>query len=141
MAEQSVYFVILGCSSFVASWISLFAWGYIAEQLTRRCREHYVAAIVRQDVGFFDLKKPAELSSELAADSQDFLASTGEKVSTCIQHLSTVFTGIIIGFVRGWQLALVVLGILPFMAASMGAFTKVLQTFQTKGNGMANGIC
>lgn len=42
-----------------------------------------------------------------------------------IQSLTTFFTGIIIGFVKGWKLTLVILAISPLLGISAGIISKV----------------
>jgi ABC-type multidrug transport system fused ATPase/permease subunit len=49
-----------------------------------------------------------------------------DKFGSCIQFLSTFFTGLIISFVRGWKLTLIILALSPLLFASSLIFTKML---------------
>ena len=39
--------------------------------------------------------------------------------------MTTFFAGFIIGFIRGWQLALLLIAVTPFMVAGAAVFSKV----------------
>lgn len=49
-----------------------------------------------------------------------------EKLMNLTTSLSTIIFGFLIGFARGWQLALIVTCIMPFMALAGILFSKVI---------------
>ena len=49
----------------------------------------------------------------------------GDKFSLLIQWVATFFAGFIFGFVRGWQLALLLVAIAPLLVISATIFSKV----------------
>ncbi len=52
---------------------------------------------------------------------------TRHAMYTCIHvvhHLSTFFGGLVVGFIYGWQLALLILGMTPLLAVAGGAFVS-----------------
>ena len=51
----------------------------------------------------------------------------GEKVGTLIMTIGTVLGGFVIAFIKGWELALICLAVLPFIAIVSQNFTKVIQ--------------
>eukprot|EP00456_Euglypha_rotunda_P030787 TRINITY_DN2398_c0_g2_i2.p1 TRINITY_DN2398_c0_g2~~TRINITY_DN2398_c0_g2_i2.p1 ORF type:complete len:1285 (+),score=238.34 TRINITY_DN2398_c0_g2_i2:347-3856(+) len=114
----------------------------VAERQTRRIREHFLQAILRQELSWFDNHTPGELSVRLAEDARNVGAAMGEKLATCWQHSTTMIAGIIVGMVKGWQLGLVVLGTMPFMGAcgallakSLGEYSKQnLQAYADAGS-------
>ena len=48
-----------------------------------------------------------------------------EKVGTGLQHLSTFLAGFVIGFVKNWKLALVILSVVPLMAIVGAVFGRL----------------
>ena len=65
------------------------------------------------------------------SDVNKISAGTGEKLSLFFQHMSTFFTGFIIGFVYGWELTLVILSVSPLLAIAAAVITKVLMSIST----------
>ena len=52
-----------------------------------------------------------------------------------MQWVTTFFAGFIIGFIRGWELTLVLIAITPFMVMGAAVFSKVRERGgEIKGN-------
>ena len=49
----------------------------------------------------------------------------GDKLTILVQWVTTFFAGFVIGFIRGWQLALLLIAVTPFMVAGAAVFSKV----------------
>jgi ATP-binding cassette, subfamily B (MDR/TAP), member 1 len=118
--KNSYAFIVLAFVTFTASIMALGAWSYTAERQTKKLRIQYFSRILGQDNYYMDDKDPGLISNQLTEDSAAFLAGTGEKISTCIHHLTTVFGGIGVGMYYGWQVALLVLAVMPVMGAAFG---------------------
>jgi len=140
-------YVFLGIAggTFFCSWISLGCWMYSSEKQTARWREEYLKSLLRQNMGFFDEHPPGELTQRLANDTALVKKALGEKVSTGFQHTATFIAGIIVGFVRGWELALLFMGITPilgiataFLASFIGDSFKSNQAAYTRAGSVAD---
>jgi ABC-type multidrug transport system fused ATPase/permease subunit len=59
--------------------------------------------------------------------------ATGEKVSQFFHHMTTFLVGLIIGFVRGWQLTLVIIAVTPLLAVAGGVMAAVMGSATTQG--------
>lgn len=55
--------VYIGIGSFVATYIYMGFWVYTGEVATRRIREKYLRAVLRQNVGWFDKIGAGELTT------------------------------------------------------------------------------
>jgi ABC-type multidrug transport system fused ATPase/permease subunit len=58
-------------------------------------------------------------------DSAAVQAAISEKVAHFVQHMTTATAGIIVAFVGGWDMTLVMVGVLPFLAAVGMTLAKV----------------
>jgi ABC-type multidrug transport system fused ATPase/permease subunit len=58
-------------------------------------------------------------------DSAAVQAAISEKVAHFVQHMTTATAGIIVAFVGGWDMTLVMIGVLPFLAAVGMTLAKV----------------
>lgn len=65
-----------------------------------------------------------QVSSRLAEDSIAVANGIGEKLCSTWHYVVTFLAGLIIGFVKSWQMTLIVLAITPFLAVVM-AYLKV----------------
>eukprot|EP00743_Colponemidia_sp_Colp-15_P010726 GILK01011850.1.p1 GENE.GILK01011850.1~~GILK01011850.1.p1 ORF type:complete len:1311 (+),score=265.06 GILK01011850.1:141-3935(+) len=130
--ENALLFVYIGLGAFLLSIGEVCFWMIAAERQVRRMREAYLRAIMRQEVAWFDVNKPNELPSRLAGDCQKVQAAIGEKVGNYLHCLATFFVGFAVGFAKGWQLALVMLGITPFLGICGAYVAKIMQQTATK---------
>jgi ATP-binding cassette subfamily B (MDR/TAP) protein 1 len=62
------YYIILGFASILLSWIASTTWIIAAERQVRRMRFALFRNILRQEIGWFDVNNPGELSNRLIGD-------------------------------------------------------------------------
>jgi ABC-type multidrug transport system fused ATPase/permease subunit len=66
-------------------------------------------AVVRQEIGFFDVTRTGELTNRLASDTQVIQNACTVNVSMLARYLAQVFGSIVIMAVVSWKLTLVLL--------------------------------
>jgi ABC-type multidrug transport system fused ATPase/permease subunit len=128
--EMSYIFLIIAAAAWLSAAVGLACWMYVAERITKRVREDYVRAVLRQEMAWFDKNKAVEMSARLSADSIVLLGAIGEKIMSLCMNSVVFIGGVIIGLVRGWQLALLVLGVTPIIGVCVG----VLMGFLSKSS-------
>ncbi|KAI9318133.1 putative ABC transporter protein [Dichotomocladium elegans] len=111
-------FVYIGTATFVAAYISQAFWIMTAENQTRRIRQAYVHAILRQDLGWFDKADEGSLTTRLAADTQLIQDGISEKFGLFLMSIGSFVSGFVIAFVKGWRLAVIILATLPVLACA-----------------------
>ena len=111
----------------ILNYFQITFWLIPAERQTRRMRKKLFSSILRQEVGWFDVYKSGELTNRLTDDINKIKDGIGDKFSNALQFVSTFFTGMIIGFIRGWKLTLVILSLSPVLFCCAVVFTKVLR--------------
>jgi hypothetical protein len=121
VTQNSYWFLAVGAGAFFCAWAGIGMNMMVAERQAQRLREAYMAAVLRQDMGWFDQHKAGELSVRLTSDIEMVVEGMSQKLSMSIQFTTTFCTGLLIGFIKGWQLTLVILACAPFLAAG-GAF-------------------
>ena len=66
IALFSLYYVALATAVLIATFMATVVWNVSAYRQTRRMRVAFYRAILRQEVGWFDVNEAAELSTRLA---------------------------------------------------------------------------
>jgi len=92
-------------------------------------RLFFFKSILRQDISFFDMNSAGELNTRLADDINKISAGISDKISISIQMTCRSITGLVIGFVYGWQLALVIFAVSPLLVASATVMFKLTTAF------------
>ncbi|CAM9155268.1 unnamed protein product [Pylaiella littoralis] len=91
-----------------------------AERQVRRMRMQYLMSSLRQEMGWFDTTKPGELTTRIKRDTLVVSQGIGIKLARLIQFLSMFISGFTIGFAKGWELALIMLCVVPPLALAGG---------------------
>ncbi|KAH8547854.1 P-loop containing nucleoside triphosphate hydrolase protein [Umbelopsis sp. PMI_123] len=122
-------FVYMGIGALVGAYVCQCIWVMTGESQTRRIRQRYVHSILRQDMGWFDMSEEGSLTTRLASDTNMIQDGISEKFGLFVQCLAQFITGFIIAFVKGWNLAVVILATLPLMGICGGLMGKYISKF------------
>ncbi|CEQ39138.1 SPOSA6832_00638 [Sporobolomyces salmonicolor] len=93
--------VYIGIGSFVATFIYMGTWVYTGETTTRRIREKYLRAVLRQNVAFFDKMGPGEITTRIETDTHLIQEGISDKVPMSLFFLGAFFTGFIVAAIAG----------------------------------------
>ena len=123
----SVEFLALGIASFILSYISFATWMVSSERQSIEIRKQYFKSLLSQEIAFFDSINPNEISSKIAEECFQIQGGIGEKVATFIYSIAMLLSGFVIGYIFGWQLALVLTAVTPLLAISGTLFVYSIQ--------------
>lgn len=126
-STTGVRFVLVGLGALAIQMITYWCWIVTGARQTRRYREEYFKAMLRQPISFFDASNPNEFASKIASEIELIAHGLGEKVSEISYCLSTVLSGFLLGYIKGWELSTVMLANIPVAAIAAGIFARALQ--------------
>ncbi|ETP24505.1 hypothetical protein F441_02505 [Phytophthora nicotianae CJ01A1] len=109
---------IVGVAGLVAGYLQVYCWSLTASRQSKRIRSLYVNAIITKEIGWFDVNDPMQLSTRVADATVTIQDGIGSKMSDLLHFTATVVSGIVIAFVKGWELTLILMAVVPFVAAS-----------------------
>ncbi|PIN20100.1 Multidrug/pheromone exporter, ABC superfamily [Handroanthus impetiginosus] len=116
----ALIFVALGAASLIAYPARTYLFGVAGNRLIRRIRLMCFEKVVRMEVGWFDEPEHSSgaIGARLSADAASVRALVGDALAQMVQDLSSAVVGLAIAFGASWQLALIILAMLPLIGLS-----------------------
>ncbi|KAK1334928.1 hypothetical protein QTO34_004500 [Cnephaeus nilssonii] len=132
MTTYAYYYSGIGAGVLVAAYIQVSFWCLAAGRQIFKIRKQFFHAIMRQEIGWFDVHDVGELNTRLTDDVSKINEGIGDKIGMFFQSIATFITGFIVGFTRGWELTLVILAVSPVLGLSAAIWAKILSSFTDK---------
>lgn len=107
LTRFTIYFVYLFLGEIVSCYIANIGFIRTGIILSSRIRERYLAALLSQNIAFFDNIGAGEISTHITADADLIRDGISEKVSVAVQCSASVITAFVIAFMRDWRLTLI----------------------------------
>ncbi|XP_047960660.1 ABC transporter B family member 15-like [Salvia hispanica] len=107
--KNALVLCYMACVQWVACFLEGYCWTRTAERQASRLRTRYLKAVMRQDVGYFDIHvtSTAEVIESVSSDSLVIQDSISEKVPVFVMNLSTFLGSYVAAFIMLWRLAIV----------------------------------
>uniref|UniRef100_A0A8C5NS65 ATP binding cassette subfamily B member 4 n=1 Tax=Junco hyemalis TaxID=40217 RepID=A0A8C5NS65_JUNHY len=140
--RYAYYYSGIAAGVLLAAYIQTSFWTLAAGRQIKKIREKFFHAIMRQEIGWFDVNDVGELNTRLLDDVSKINDGIGDKVGLLFQALTTFVTGFIVGLIRGWKLTLVILAVSPVLGLSavLSAFTDKEQAAYAKAGAVAEEV-
>ena len=116
----TLYFIYLAIGEFVTIYICTVGFIYSGEHIAQKIREQYLAAIMRQNIAFFDKLGAGEITTRITADTNLVQDGISEKIGLTLTAVSTFVTAFVIAFVKYWRLTLILSATMLSIVAVMG---------------------
>mmetsp|Transcript_8848 Transcript_8848/g.26721 ORF Transcript_8848/g.26721 Transcript_8848/m.26721 type:complete len:1347 (-) Transcript_8848:785-4825(-) len=128
VVKTSYAWIALAVTSFLGSTGMFYGFGAASENLAYRVRNLMFSAYLRQEPGYFDLPENAvgSVSSKLASDATRLKAKTGEPLQQIVITAFGLILGVVLSFIFMWPVALMALGVLPFLGFAMALQTSYM---------------
>ncbi|KAG7391669.1 Antigen peptide transporter 2 [Phytophthora boehmeriae] len=125
-------YVIVAIAAMIAGFLQVACWSTTASRQAKRIRTAYMSSILTKEIGWFDVNEPMQMSSRIVEAAVKIQEGMGRKIGDGIHNFSMAVSGVVIGLIKGWDLALILLALMPFVAftafLSMKVLTKATQT-------------
>ncbi|KAI4348113.1 hypothetical protein L6164_008874 [Bauhinia variegata] len=119
--ELALIIVYIAVGVFAAGWIEVSCWILTGERQTAVIRSKYVQVLLNQDMSFFDTYgNNGDIVSQVLSDVLLIQSALSEKVGNYIHNMATFFSGLVIGLLNCWLIALITLATGPFIVAAGG---------------------
>lgn len=121
LTKNVLYFVYLGIAEFVTVYVSTIGFIYTGEHVTQKIREHYLEAILRQNIAYFDKLGAGEVTTRITADTNLIQDGVSEKVGLTLTAIATFVTAFIVAYVKYARLAGICTSTIIALVLVMGA--------------------
>ena len=128
----ALIFLYLGIGIFVCAFPELSFFRVSSARMSAKIRKEYLKAILRQDMSWFDQCKSNQLATRLSGDVPQWVEGI-DKIGTIVHFATMFFAGFTFGFVKGWQLTVVLIGAMPPLIIAGGMMAYILTGITKKG--------
>ena len=99
----------------------------IAHRAADNFKKSWFAALLRQDAAFHDIHEVSGMATALSSAANKMKRGLGRKLGEGIQFGTTFIGGIVYAFYASWQVALVILALLPVVSVAAFALMQLNQ--------------
>ncbi|KAF0700889.1 Aste57867_8609 [Aphanomyces stellatus] len=129
----AMYFLALGVAYALSAVVHNYCFSIVSEKLTARLRSLGFAAMLRQEIGWYDLQPSGVLTTRLATETTLIQRMTSDFLRNTVSTIVTLVVAIGISFYFSWQMTLAVLAVFPLMGFASAIRHRSLQTSGQNG--------
>uniref|UniRef100_A0A0E0H1N7 MDR-like ABC transporter n=1 Tax=Oryza nivara TaxID=4536 RepID=A0A0E0H1N7_ORYNI len=115
--EYVFIYIGTGLYAVVAYLVQHYFFSIMGENLTTRVRRMMLAAILRNDVGWFDQEEnnSSLVAARLSTDAADVKSAIAERISVILQNMTSLLVSFVVGFIIEWRVAVLILVTFPLL--------------------------
>ncbi|XP_054801842.1 ABC transporter B family member 21-like [Prosopis cineraria] len=135
MKKDSKFWAIVFLALGIASLLAIPSRGYLFSvagcKLIQRIRMMCFEKVVNMEVGWFDDPEHSSgvIGARLSADASTVRALVGDALGLLIQNAASMLTGLVIAFIASWELALIILVLIPLIGVNGYIQMKFMKGF------------
>lgn len=114
---QALYLLLIAIASGLTNGFMSFANGLASERVGTKIKSRYFQALVKQEIGYFDLKKTGTFLNNLTEDVLLIEQVYSIRISQLCQYMTQSAVGLGLAFRASWRMSLVLLGTAPIIVA------------------------
>jgi len=119
----------LGFGLWIGHYLFVTCLNVAAERQVLRMRKLFLTAVLRQEVGWYDVNTTTDFASTMSEDLNKIQDGLGEKIGMFWRFFMTFLIAFVIAFVNNWLLSLVLCSVVPAIAIMGGIFGKIITSF------------
>ncbi|XP_075089959.1 ABC transporter B family member 11 isoform X3 [Nicotiana tabacum] len=127
----ALMFVLLGAVTLIAFPARTYLFSIAGCKLIRRIRSMCFEKVVHMEVGWFDESEHSSgmIGARLSADAAKVRALVGDSLAQMVQDSASAIAGLAIAFEASWQLALIILAMIPLIGLNGYVQIKFMKGF------------
>ena len=129
LGHFTLFFIYFAIAEFITVYVCTLGFIYTGEHIAAKVREQYLAAILRQNIGFFDKLGAGEITTRITADTNLVQDGISEKIPLTLTAVATFVTAFIVAFVKYWKLTLICSSTVFAIVLTMGGCSSFIVKF------------
>lgn len=127
----AIIFVVLGAATLLLSPAQSYFFSVAGNKLIQRVRSMCFEKVVHMEVSWFDEPEHSSgaIGARLSADAASIRALVGDALARIVQNIATAAAGLIIAFTASWELAFIILVMLPLIGIAGYTQVKFMKGF------------
>ncbi|KAK7388084.1 hypothetical protein VNO78_22889 [Psophocarpus tetragonolobus] len=127
----ALIFVALGVVCLLVYPARFYLFGVAGGKLIQRIREMCFEKVVHMEVSWFDEAEHSSgaIGARLSTDAASVRALVGDALGLLVQNIAAAVAGLVIAFAASWQLALIILALVPLLGVNGYVQFKFLKGF------------
>ncbi|GAV90154.1 ABC_tran domain-containing protein/ABC_membrane domain-containing protein [Cephalotus follicularis] len=116
----ALMFMVLGLATLLASTARTYFFSVAGCKLVQRIRLLCFEKVIHMEVGWFDEAENSSgaIGARLSADAATVRGLVGDKLAQIVENIASAVAGLVIAFVSSWQLAFIVLALIPLIGTT-----------------------
>ncbi|KOM33360.1 hypothetical protein LR48_Vigan01g291600 [Vigna angularis] len=134
----ALVFVAVGVVSLLVYPARFYLFGVAGGKLIQRIRKACFEKVVHMEVSWFDEAENSSgaVGARLSTDAASVRALVGDALGLLVQNIASAITGLVIAFESSWQLALIILAMVPLLGLNGFFQVKFLKGFSADSKRM-----
>ncbi|XP_043814997.1 ABC transporter B family member 4 isoform X2 [Manihot esculenta] len=134
----ALMFMTLGLASFLVHPFRTYFFSVAGSKLIQRIRSMCYEKVVHMEIGWFDEPEHSSgaIGARLSADAATVRALVGDALAELVQNIATTVTAMVIAFTASWQLAFVILALIPLIGVNGVVQVKFMKGFSADAKAM-----
>ncbi|GKV23316.1 hypothetical protein SLEP1_g33060 [Rubroshorea leprosula] len=134
----ALIFISLGVASLLAYPATTYLFSVAGSKLIQRIRSMCFEKVVHMEIGWFDepTHSSGSIGARLSADAATVRALVGDALAQIVQNTASAVAGLVIAFTASWQLAFIIVVLLPLIGINGYLQIKFLQGFSADAKTM-----
>ncbi|MBA0772578.1 hypothetical protein Gotri_007925 [Gossypium trilobum] len=116
----ALIYLALGSAALLACPSRTYFFSVAGCKLIQRIRLMCFSKVVHMEVGWFDEQdnSSGSIGARLSADAATIRALVGDALAQMVSNLASAVAGLVIAFVASWQLAFIIIGLIPLLGVN-----------------------
>ncbi|XP_030947833.1 ABC transporter B family member 11-like isoform X16 [Quercus lobata] len=116
----ALMFLVLGLVSLLTNPMQSYFFALAGSKLIERIRSMCFEKVVHMEVGWFDEPENSSgiIGAKLSSDAAKVRALVGDALAKMVQDIVTVITALVIAFFASWELAFIILSLVPLLGVN-----------------------
>lgn len=133
--QLCLFYVYLAVVEFLAVYIATVGFTTSGEHIVQRIREKYLAAVLRQNIAYFEGIGVGEINNRITVDTNLIQDAITGKSALSLIAMATFVSALVISFAKSWRLALLMLPALVLIVGAMSIGGAFMAKYTTRSLG------